>query len=350
MINKMIDLKNWENKNILVTGHTGFKGSWMSCILKKFNSKIYGLSDNKICSDNYKTLKREDIFEEEYEFDICNELDDIKQLNSIEFDYIFHFAAQGLVSQASKYPKNTILSNILGTYNILEFANKQKSLKGITLATTDKVYLHTDSNNTEDSQLGGLEFYSASKASAEFIISAFNNTRKNENFYTTVIRSGNVLGGGDGAIDRIVTDIVNSLKHDKKIILRNPESIRPWQHVLDSLWGYLLATEYSVNNFKNSIFNLNSESNNKFTVEYLAKKIIEEWGESLDNLLFEKQNSFYETNVLRINSQKAINLLSWKTLYEIDEIAKLIVNWEKASLNNENITLKQIDDYFNLIF
>ena len=187
----------WKNKNVLVTGHTGFKGSWMSIFLNQLGSNVIGMSDFEIISDNYKLSDIENIFDNEYKNDIL----DTKELNKVvenKIDVVFHFAAQGIVSTASKFPLKTIETNVVGTYNLLELSNNI-GVNTFVVSTTDKVYLNSENNNIENDHLGGKEFYSASKASSEHIISAFTNTRSKDDFHVGVVRSGNVLGGGDGA-------------------------------------------------------------------------------------------------------------------------------------------------------
>jgi len=341
----VVDRSFWKNKKVLVTGHTGFKGSWLACLLKSLDSEVWGLSDNKILSDNYKTLNKKEIFSGEFIADIFDDVKELDEALKNEFDIIFHLAAQGIVSTASKFPLETINANVIGTYNLLDLANKNKLIRNIVISTTDKVYLNTSANNVETDQLGGKEFYSASKAATEHIISAFINTRKREDLFVGVVRSGNVLGGGDGANDRIVTDVINSLKNNSDINLRNPNSIRPWQFILDSLTGYLLTAQYCDLNNTDEIFNLNSEINNKYTVENLTESIKNNWVNNNSNI--QKVDSvFYETEVLKINSQKAKDLLNWSAKVNIDSIASYIVEWEKENINGNNITFDQIDLYF----
>ena len=340
-----LDKKFWENKKVLVTGHTGFKGSWLSCLLKYLNCEVTGLSDNKILSDNYKTLNTSEIFSCEKTLDIYRDIDEVKKVMNSEFDIVFHLAAQGIVSTASKYPLETIKTNVIGTYNILEAANNNEKINTVIVSTTDKVYLHTSKDNIETDQLGGKEFYSASKASAEHVIAAFVNTRKRKNLNIGVVRSGNVLGGGDGAEDRIVTDVISSLKNNADIYLRNPNSIRPWQFIMDSLLGYLLAAQYCNLTNVDEIFNLNSKLNNDRTVKDLAVLIKNKWN-STSTQIKTAQSNFYETEVLKIDSDKANEVLNWSAKEDLDSIASYIVNWEKEILNSDNKTFEQIDLYF----
>lgn len=338
----------WKNKKVLITGHTGFKGSWLSAMLKFLGSEVYGVSNFNVLSDNYKSLKNSTIFEEEFKIDIFQDVDLLDlNINKNNFDVVFHFAAQGLVSEARIDPLLTINSNIIGTFNILEKTNQNESIKTLIIATTDKVYLHSDKENREHDSLGGKEFYSASKASTEHLISAFQNTRKRKNLNIGVIRSGNVLGGGDGAKDRIVTDVIEALKGGNNIILRNPNAIRPWQFILDSLLGYVLCAQYCNIEKKDEVFNLNSKYNNEYSVLNLVNAIINHWGPNNSKIKF-INSEFYETEILKINSEKAEKILNWTAKVDIDFIARFIVDWEKENQKGKNITLDQIENYFNL--
>lgn len=344
-MNKMNNLYNfWKNKNVLVTGHTGFKGSWMSIFLHQLGSNVIGMSDFEIISDNYKLSDIENIFDNEYKNDIL----DTKELNKVvenKIDVVFHFAAQGIVSTASKFPLKTIETNVVGTYNLLELSNNI-GVNTFVVSTTDKVYLNSENNNIESDHLGGKEFYSASKASSEHIISAFINTRSKDNFHVGVVRSGNVLGGGDGAKDRIVTDVINSLRNNKDITLRNPNAIRPWQYILDSILGYLLTAQYCYENNSDEIFNLNSKNNNNFTVRNLVDEICNYWPDNKSNIIIENSD-FYETKILKIDSTKANNLLNWNAHTNLNSLAKFIVDWESNIENDSKFSFKQINDYMD---
>lgn len=342
----MIDNSFWNGKTAIVTGHTGFKGSWLSCILKSLNVNVIGISDFKRLSDNYKNLNTKEIFEREENVDIFNDHDKLEMLKFEEVDFVFHFAAQGIVSIANENPLETINSNVIGTFNVLNFVNSISNAKTLIIATTDKVYLDTDADNTEESRLGGKEFYSASKASSEHIISAFSNTLKRDDLNIGVIRSGNVLGGGDGAKDRIVTDLINCLKSNTNIYLRNPKSIRPWQYILDSLNGYLLTAQYCTINKQDEVFNLNSELNNSFNVLDLTNEILNSWNSKITPQIIVEDGEFYETDVLRINSKKANKVLNWNAIYTVSDIAGSIVEWYKLSEFENDVSFKLIDDYY----
>ena len=237
----------WKNKNILITGHTGFKGSWLSFLLNHLGANISGLSLEKR-KGIYEVLEVSKIMKNEYFFDITRlDKEDIKKIIEIvNPDIVFHLAAQSIVYLGYTKPLDTIETNIVGTYKIMDFVDSYSNAKSLIISTTDKVYLNSENDNFEEDQLGGHDFYSASKASSEFIISSYKNIKKNEHLNFTVIRSGNVIGGGDRADYRLIVELIESILQNNTFELRKPSSIRPWQFILDSLWGYLLAAEETI--------------------------------------------------------------------------------------------------------
>ena len=342
----MIDQGFWKNRKVLITGHTGFKGSWLACYLNYLGSEVYGLSDSEIISENYERIDKKKTFQSEYKLNISDNNNELTKVFNQDFDFVFHLAAQGVVSTAKIKPLETLVTNIIGTFNVMNLVNENEKINGLVISTTDKVYSDTANSNLEESSLGGKEFYSASKASTEHIISAFINTISRKDLNIGVVRSGNVLGGGDGGKDRIVTDIINSLKNNEDIYLRNPGSIRPWQYILDSLNGYLMTGEYCVKNNQNEIFNLGSSENNEKKVMDLTENILKNWNSDKNIEIKQKQNSFYESEFLRIDSKKANNILGWQPLFDLEMISTAIVDWYKS--DNEEITIDQIDEFHKM--
>ncbi len=342
----MIDQGFWKNRKVLITGHTGFKGSWLACYLNYLGSEVYGLSDSEIISENYERIDKKKTFQSEYKLNISDNNNELTKVFNQDFDFVFHLAAQGVVSTAKIKPLETLVTNIIGTFNVMNLVNENEKINGLVISTTDKVYSDTANSNLEESSLGGKEFYSSSKASAEHIISAFINTISRKDLNIGVVRSGNVLGGGDGGKDRIVTDIINSLKNNEDIYLRNPGSIRPWQYILDSLNGYLMTGEYCVKNNQNEIFNLGSSENNEKKVMDLTENILKNWNSDKNIEIKQKQNSFYESEFLRIDSKKANNILGWQPLFDLEMISTAIVDWYKS--DSDEITIDQIDEFHKM--
>lgn len=342
-------MKNFYNgKKILITGHSGFKGAWLSLVLHQLGAEVVGYSDLSIQSGFYNVVKKDNIFYEEIVGDINDRKALEKSVKNKNFDIVFHFAAQGLVSEGFKNPYNTVNTNVLGTLNILEVCNENKNIKNVTIATTDKVYLKHNDKNTELYPLGGTEFYGASKASSEFIILSFINSHKRKDLNIGVVRAGNVLGGGDYGKNRVLTDVLYSLKNNQSIDLRNPLSVRPWQYILDSLEGYLLVAHYCYSNFQDEIFNLNSNKNNNVKVEELVLNVMKHWGKITDVQLKKIENpSFRESEILTIDSSKAGSILNWSPKFDINDICLNLVNYEKSN-DKLKWSKKHINSFFNI--
>ena len=345
--------KFWDSKKVLITGHTGFKGSWLSLFLKNLNAELYGVSREK--KDGIYTLGNlSNLFESELFVDISTSNTDSlnEYIANVNPEVVFHFAAQSLVIEGYKNPKDTIYSNIIGSYNMMEIINSISSVKSLVISTTDKVYKYPNHDNKEDSELGGKGYYSSSKVSVENLISAFINSSKNDYLNISTVRSGNVIGGGERAQNRLLTDLIQSVINNEDFILRMPEAIRPWQYVLDSIYGYLLIAKDNYINEKSEIFNLNSKPNNKFSSKYLSDVFIDTW-ESDIKIIIDESKDFKEVEILTINSEKAKNELGWVPLYDIPETIKNIVAWEKEYANktnhNHEFSYKQINDYIERV-
>ncbi len=346
----MISKNFWKNKNVMVTGHSGFKGMWLSLVLKHFDAKVTGLSLENVNSDIYKSLNSKKFFEKEYFLDLSQDINNLNEeiFSENKFDIIFHFAAQPLVSTASLDPLGTLKTNIFGTFNLIEMIITHNTTSVLVVATTDKVYKYSENMNDENAHLGGIEFYSSSKVGQEMIVEAFKNSEKNKNLHISTVRSGNVLGPGDGASDRLMTDLTNSLKRDKDIILRNPNSIRPWQDILDSIDGYLLVAKRNYDLNKGDIFNLNSEMNNETTTREIVESMIKKWNSKIKITVVE--SDFHESFKLRIDSSKANQILGWKSKLNIEDILDKIVEWEKneKNIDLEDVSFDQIKTYYSI--
>lgn len=337
----------WIQKNILITGHTGFKGSWLALVLKTHGANVFGISlSEKI--GIYETIQNNEIFKSELFSNICGDLTKIEEfILKNEIEIVFHFAAQSLVPTAVIKPQETLNTNIIGTYNILEVCNNVNSIKSIVVATTDKVYFNTEIFNVETDQLGGNEIYSISKVAGENIIKYFINEKLNNNLNISIVRSGNVIGGGDRGEGRLVTDIVKSINKEIVLNVRNPNGIRPWQDILDSIDGYMKVAKYTYSERKSEIFNLNSEENNNYSVKEIIKLFNSSCGREID-VSYENLDAFFETQFLRLNSQKAKNLLDWHPKVSIKESIDKIVQWEKHFQNTKNdvVSVEQIKKYY----
>lgn len=348
----------WKNKKVFVTGHTGFKGTWMLFLLKKFGAIVKGYSLEPLNSfDIYNTASGESLCES-----IIADVRDKHILESeilkFEPDVIFHMAAQPLVRRSYEIPSETFLINAIGTSNLLESLIKLEKKCNVILITTDKVYENFEwiFPYRETDRLGGYDPYSASKACAEIVIESFKNSFFNSKKYVNhkkciaSVRSGNVIGGGDWSIDRIIPDIINSIKTNKKIILRNPKSTRPWQHVLDPLFGYLTLSvkmDESPTQY-NQAWNFGPMNDTPISVEELTQISIKTFGKG-DYECPQLLNEHHEANLLNLDISKAINYLNWKPTYSSVEAIEKTISWYKNQILDNiepDVLIKNDIDFF----
>lgn len=344
----MINSNFWKDKKVLITGFSGFKGFWLNLILSELGSDVHGISKKEISSEIFNLYNNIQQSDKNNFIDLKDSENLLLYLNKLNPDIIFHLAAQSLVITSKLKPKSTIETNVIGSFNILDWV--QKSEKNITtvVATTDKVYKYPEKNNVEDDPLGSFEFYGASKVALENMIDAFNNDKNSVN-KISVVRSGNVLGGGDGGENRILTDIIKSINNKNSLTLRNPESVRPWQFILDSIGGYVLVAQNHFENKTYDKFNLNSDELNEISVLELSNKIIQKFDSKI-SVNIQKNKNLSESKELRINSTKAKKVLSWNHFYNVDDIVENIYEWEKNKGSKEIKleTSRQINKYLDL--
>ncbi|WP_299245836.1 CDP-glucose 4,6-dehydratase, partial [uncultured Brachyspira sp.] len=347
-MNNIFDL--FKNKKVLITGHTGFKGSWLSEFLNNIGSDVYGigLEPEKLSLYNLIDLKTK---VKSYIQDI-RDLEKIKNIvKEINPDIIFHLAAQPIVLESYNDPVYTYETNILGTLNILESIKVLDNLQCAVMITTDKVYENKEWawGYRENDILGGDDPYSSSKACAELIIKSYKKSFFNDK-NIGIARAGNVIGGGDFSKYRIIPDIVRAIEKNEPVELRNPNSVRPWQHVLDVLYGYLLFAYNLINNKHNIHYSYNLApiyNGDEYTVEYITKTFIKIIGKGMYNI---KSQNFHnkENNLLLLDSSLVRKELKWKELFSIDNAIKETANWYREYLNNtslSDITSLQIEKY-----
>ena len=354
-MNKNISfLKSYKNLKVLVTGSTGFKGSWLCEWLLLLGSKVIGVGlkpeKGSIIFESFKLNKKI----KQYFIDIRN----FNKVNSIikkeKPDIIFHLAAQSIVSHSYSHPLETVETNILGSTNILESVRKN-NISNLVYITSDKCYLNLNKLGSykESDVLGGLDNYSSSKAGAEIIFrSFFDSYFKNEFLSVASARAGNVIGGGDLKNNRIVPDVIKSLKNKKKILLRNPNSTRPWQHVLEPLSGYLILGHKLIERkLKSNLvpsWNFGPHKKNCKKVSEIVKLLISEWGDTKNKIIVKKNKKFHESHLLSLNINKAKKELNWQPRLTLNETIKFTVDWYKSYFLNkevEDISQLQID-YF----
>ena len=344
--------KFYRNKRVLITGATGFKGAWLSFWLNKLGSNVCTIGNNpnknKSLFYGLKLQKKTSL----KILDIRNYSKLNKVVKTFNPQIIFHLAAQPLIFESYKKPKETYEINSLGTLNLLEICRTAKSLKSLICVTSDKCY---ESNYSlkgfkESDKLGGKDPYSGSKACAEIIVKTYiDSFFKNSKIAVATARAGNVIGGGDWSENRLIPDAVRSINKNKTIIIRNPKFNRPWQHVLEPLYGYLwLGYKLTINKNKFSgAWNFGTNKNTVTNVEQIVKMILNFWGAGKYEII--KNKKFYEQLNLQLNISKAKKILKWTPKLTIKKSVELTVEWYRLALkeknNYEKITEKQIKKF-----
>ncbi len=346
-----MDLNKFYNKKkILITGHTGFKGSWLVHWLSRYNVKIMGIGLNPDKKLNlFKFLDKKKLIDKRFDISNLNKLEE--NILGFKPDIIYHLAAQSLVKKSIIDPLATLRTNIIGTANILNCINKLKNKSTSVIITSDKCYenLSLIRGYRENDRLGGHDPYSASKASAEIVFKSYFNSilKKNKKIRIATARAGNVIGGGDWSSDRLIPDCVRAWAMDKKVLIRSPNSTRPWQHVLEPLSGYIALSYYLEKNNKinGNSFNFGPKFNEVATVKKVLKLSNRYWKNSKFEIYNEK--FFSEDNLLKLNSVKAENILKWKKILNLEKTLKLTMNWYKEFYENNSKAQKLLDNDIN---
>ena len=339
----------WTKKRVLITGHTGFKGSWLSVILLNLGAKVSGLSledENKVKNlfDNLKIKK--DL--NHYSGNICNLRDLETCIISEKPDFIFHLAAQSLVRESYVRPIETWNVNTIGSINVIEAAKNTLDNCTLVMVTTDKVYENNEwvYGYREVDPLGGYDPYSSSKAAAELAIKTWRRCFSNSDNCQLKIssaRAGNVIGGGDWAKDRIIPDAIRALSVNEIIKVRNKKSTRPWQHVLEPLFGYILLAqnmyENKINSSYESAFNFGPHSNSNRSVEDLINEILKTWDGNWKEINEENIN-MHEAGKLNLVIDKSINLLGWQPSWDFCKTVERTTNWYKSFYSDSENTLE----------
>ncbi|MBN2863670.1 MAG: CDP-glucose 4,6-dehydratase [Bacteroidales bacterium] len=351
----MKNLNNfYSNKKVLVTGHTGFKGSWLAIWLKELGAIVTGIALDPQTDRDLFLLAGLAHKIKDYRQDIRN-LDKIQEILTQEQpEIVFHLAAQALVLPGYENPVDTFVTNIIGTANILEACRHTLSVKQIVIVTTDKVYENKEciTGYKETDSLGGYDPYSASKAAAEILTQSYRlSFSQSASQSIATARAGNVIGGGDWSVNRIVPDCIKSLEKNEPIIIRNPESVRPWQHVLEPLSGYLfLASKMAVDPNKYSgAWNFGPEERDLIKVKDIVEAIIKCWGKG--HWQYENKNAKpHEAGILRLDITKVKNNLGWRPVLNIERAISMTVDWYKnfASDDIYGICVKQINEFSDL--
>lgn len=360
MVNYEILREAYQGKKVFLTGHTGFKGSWLVKVLSLLGANVKGyaldakgefnfynaLDCNKHCQSVIGDLRdREKLLE---------------QITSFQPDFVFHLAAQPLVRLSYQIPAETFEVNAIGTANVLDGINLLQKPCYAIMITTDKVYHNYEWHYPyrENDRLGGYDPYSASKACAELVIDSYRNSFFNTAAYhkhqkaIAVARAGNVIGGGDWSEDRLIPDIVRALVNHRPIEIRNPQSVRPWQHVLEPLWGYLLLGAkllYDPVKFSQA-YNFGPNVNDALPVQQMLEMAISCWGAGEYNLVG-NENQPHEAGLLKLDISKTVAELGWYPKMNAKQAIAFTIDWYRAFYNNEDIkafTENQIHSFLNV--
>jgi|WetSurMetagenome_2_1015567.scaffolds.fasta_scaffold01441_5 CDP-glucose 4,6-dehydratase len=353
---KMID--SYQGKTVLITGHTGFKGCWLALWLESLGAHVIGYSlDPPTYPSVYQATKLSDrIIDIRGDIlDFNNVFETIKKYRP---EFIFHLAAQPLVRHSYINPLETFNVNVIGTVNILESIRLSQDPTTCVCITSDKCYENRewDYAYRENDPLGGHDPYSASKGAAEIVIASYRNSFFNQGKENPLVslssaRAGNIIGGGDWAEDRIVPDCIRALVKKKPIEIRNPHAIRPWQFVLDPLFGYLwLALKMKEDpEVYAEAWNFGPYHSNAVDVQTLTEKNIQEWGSGTWKRVSQNENAPHEASYLKLDIAKSMTRLGWKPVYDIDKVIQKTIEWYMKYYTGKtdmyDFSLKQVETY-----
>lgn len=347
----------YQDKRVLVTGHSGFKGGWLTLWLTKLGAAVCGYS--------LPPATTPCLFEAAAVADgitsVFGDLSDTAKLEktfqNFQPEIVFHLAAQPLVRLSYAQPVQTYQTNVMGTLNVLEAARKCKSVKAFINITTDKCYENKEVTRgyTEEDPLGGYDMYSSSKGCVEILSASYRRSFLQEDgaYALATARAGNVIGGGDWAQDRLIPDCIRSIEAQKEIEIRHPHATRPWQHVLEPLSGYLLLGRLLYTQGKKFAqgFNFGPKEGSVLTVAEVATQVLENYGQGSLNV--HKKDNLHEANLLMLNIEKARRILGWVPAYTAREAIVKTVQWYKRFYQGEKemrtFTLRQIHDYEDAI-
>lgn len=344
-----MDLSFYRGKTVLITGHTGFKGTWLTRVLLEAGAQVVGYA-LKAESDFFEVSQNEAEM-----VSIIGDVCDLKHLMEVfkthQPEIVFHLAAQPLVRLSYEKPVETYQTNVMGTVNIMECIRLNPCVKSFVNVTTDKVYLNTEQEYayTEEDRLDGFDPYSNSKSCSELVTASYHRSFDFKHCAVSTARSGNVIGGGDFAKDRIIPDCAKALSLNEKIVVRNPKSTRPYQHVLETLRGYLLIAMKQVEDRSlEGSYNIGPDDSDNLQTENLVQLFCKHWGQEAQYVIKEEK-SVHEAKLLQLNHSKITNTLGWKPIWGAEDAVIKSVEWYKSYYSHQDmkaLTLAQIQEYF----
>ena len=351
----------FKGRNVLITGHTGFKGSWLSLWLKELNANVVGYALKPPTEPNLFEILN-------LEREIISVIGDIRDLNNLNDtfqkyrpEFIFHLAAQSILRESYDIPKYTYETNVMGTLNVFEAVRNTDSVRVVVNVTSDKCYDNKEWvwGYRETDAMGGFDPYSSSKGCAELLTNAYRHSYfknqisgENKQVSLATVRAGNVIGGGDWAKDRLIPDCIRALSKGETVKIRNPQAIRPWQYVLEPLRGYLtLAVKMlKYGNRYSEAWNFGPSEEDSVTVEEVVHKVLEFWGSgNWEDISQKISDPLHEAKYLRLDCSKARRILDWRPMIDIDKAINFTIDWYRAYYDkSEDIneyTKNQINKY-----
>ena len=349
----------WKNKRVFITGHTGFKGAWLSIWLNTLGAKVTGYALKPPTVPSIFNLCKLDDKIESIIGDVRDSVKLNKALALAKPDVVIHMAAQPLVRESYKNPVETYDINVMGLINLFEAVRKSKTVRSVVNVTTDKCYENREWpwGYRENEPMGGYDPYSNSKACSELVTSSYRNSFFNPKEYgeshnvaLASARAGNVIGGGDWAADRLIPDCIKSLLKKKNILIRNPQAIRPWQHVLEPLSGYMLLAQrlYEKGCVYAEGWNFGPDDSDAKPVEWIVRMLCKKWGVAGTGYSIDRGKHPHEANYLKLDCSKSKNLLSWRPVWNLEYTIEKIVEWTKEYQQKKDvytICLRQIEEY-----
>jgi len=331
----------YRNKRVLLTGHTGFKGSWLALWLQQLGAQVTGLALAPNTTPNHWDLLDLDIAE--HRIDIRDSGAVTAAVKSANPEIVFHLAAQPLVRLSYSTPIETWETNVMGSANLLEACRAAPDLKAIVFITTDKCYENKESfeGYHEDDKLGGHDPYSASKAATEFVAASYRDSFFKGKPLIATARAGNVIGGGDWALDRIIPDLARAQAKGEDLIIRSPNAVRPWQHVLEPLAGYLQLGQKLLDGQEayQGAWNFGPDQEGILSVSDLLGRMKARW-------VVQANNDLHETKILMLDSNKARDALHWSPVWEMDEQIQMTADWYNAFHKDKSVlSVRQLEDY-----
>ena len=343
----------WHGKSVFLTGHTGFKGSWASLWLQSLGAEVHGFSLEPPTLPNLFTVAQVAKGLASHTIGDIRDMGKIqKAMQATKPEIVLHMAAQPLVRQSYAEPVETYATNVMGTVHVMEAARHTTSIKAIVVVTTDKCYENKEWiwGYREDEPMGGRDPYSNSKGCAELVISAYRSSfLKDQGKAVASARAGNVIGGGDWAADRLLPDILRAFEQNQPVIIRSPNAIRPWQHVLEPLSGYLSLAEklYLQGQTFAESWNFGPKDDDVKTVQWIVEHMVATWGSGASWKL-DRGIHPYEANYLKLDISKAFSRMQWQPIWPLPTALEHISSWHKAWLDHEDMyqmCLNQIKHY-----